>query len=104
MVAGKNAVAALSVAYPEARRAHACDIGCRQPQDQPTTERQGLRSGKRAGKRLQLCTLLVRQGYWGSIRTWHGSGPCLEATKQTYISFENDHPSPVLTRQKTGEG
>ena len=36
-------------------------IGCRHPQDHPTTERQGLGGGMRAGERLSLVLFLVHQ-------------------------------------------
>ena len=42
--------------HPEIRRM----VGCGGPQDEPTPERQGLRGGMRAGKRLQLGPFLVR--------------------------------------------
>ena len=48
---------------------------------------------------------LVRQRHWGSIRDWHRRNPCLESGKTAYRhACEDDHQSPALSRQKTGEG
>jgi hypothetical protein len=53
--------------------------GC--PEEQATTACQRVRGRLRAGERLQLCPCLVRSRPWGSIRYWHGSGPCRESGK-----------------------
>lgn len=53
----------------------------RRPQDQPTTERQGLGSGMCAGECFQLCPFLIRQGDGGRIRDWHRRYPCLVSGK-----------------------